>query len=218
MITPLYLVSNAVLFPKTPIPLHVFEEHHKAMIRDAVEGDRKLTVALLNGEAEDEYAGIDSVHEIACLGRIETFEELDDGDYDIVVVGLHRVRIMRETQQFPYLMAEVEDAPDFDHGEGSDALIVRHDRISGLFSRFVELATDGNRDVGKAMPQMDFELLVNTVATTLNITTEQKQGLLEMDDAFQRCDMLNAILQQQIETLDIIRRFEHLKPDIPHFN
>ena len=218
MITPLYLVSNNVLFPKTPIPLHVFEEHNKTMIRDAMVGDRKLTVALLKGEVEDEYAGIDSVHEIACLGRIETFEELEDGDYDIVVVGLRRVRIVHETQQFPYLMAKIEDVRDIDRDEGSDALIVRHDRISGLFARFIELATDGNRDVGKAMPQMEFELLVNTVAMTLNITTEQKQGLLEMDDAFQRCDMLNAILQQHIETLDIIRRFEHLKPDIPHFN
>ena len=218
MITPLYLVSNAVLFPKTPLPLHVFEEHHKAMIRDAMEGGRKLTVALLNSEVEDEYAGIDSVHEIACLGRIETFEELEDGDYDIVVVGLSRVRILRETQQFPYLMAEVEDVRDIDRDEGSDALIIRHDRISGLFARFVELATDGNRNVVSVMPQMDFELLVNTVAMALNITTEQKQGLLEMDDSFQRCDMLNAILQQHIETLDIIRRFEHLKPDIPHFN
>jgi len=218
MITSLFLVSHAVLFPKTPLPLHIFEEYHKAMIRDAIEGDRKLTVALLNGEVEEEHSGLDSVHEIACLGRIETFEELEDGDYDIVVVGLCRVRIVRETQQFPYLMAEVENVPDFSHVEGSDALIVRHDRISELFSRFVELATDGNRDVGIAMPQMDFELLVNTVAMTLNITTEQKQGLLEMDDTFQRCDILNAILQQHIETLDIIRRFEHLKPDIPHFN
>jgi len=218
MITPLFPLSNAVLFPKTPIPVHVFEKHHQALVRDAMDGDRKLVIALLHKEVEDEYAGIESVHEIACLGRIETFEELEDGDYDIMVVGLRRVRIVRETQQFPYLMVEVENVPDINRNECSDALIARHDRISGLFARFVELATDGNGDIGRAMPKMDFELLVNTVATTLNITTEQKQGLLEMDDAFQRCDVLSAILQQQIETLGIIRRFEHLKPDNPHFN
>ena len=218
MITPLFPVPNAVLFPKTPMTLHVFEEHHLSMIRDAMEGDRELTIALLNSDIEDVHACIDSVHEIACLARIENFDELEDGDFDIVVVGLRRVRIVRETQQFPYQKVEVKDAPEFDYDECSDALVARRDLISRLFARFMELATDGNRDIGSAMPQMDFELLVNTVAMTLNITSEQKQGLLEMDDAFQRCDILNAILQQQIETLDIIRRFEHLKPDIPHFN
>ena len=188
------------------------------MIRDVMAGNRELTIALLHGEIEPEYAGVDSVHEIACLGRIETCEELENGDYDIVVVGLHRVRIVRETQQFPYLMAEVEAVPDYDHGDCLDALIDRHNHISGLFARFIELATDGNRDAEDIMPQMDFELLVNTVAMTLNITVDQKQDLLEMDDSFQRCDILCAILRQSIETLGIINRFEHLKPDNPHFN
>ena len=217
MITPLFPLSNMVLFPKTPIPLHIFGERHQAMIRDAMAGDGELTFALLHSEVESDYAGIENMHEIACLGRIEACDELDDGNYEIVVVGLRRVRIIRETQQFPYLMAEVEVIPELDYGDYSDSLTDRHDRISRLFARFVELATGGN-EVGGIMPQMDFESLVNTVAMALNISAEQKQGLLEMDGAFQRCDILNAILQQQVETLDIIRRFEHLKPDNPHFN
>ena len=188
------------------------------MVRDAMEGNRELTIALLYGETESEYAGVESVHEIACLGRIETCEELENGKYDIVVTGLTRVRIVRETQHFPYLMAEVEPLPDLDRNDRLDELIVAHSRISELFARFLELAADGDNDTGGFMTQMDFESLVNTVAMTLNITTEQKQGLLEMDNSLQRCDFLNAILLQQIETLNLIRRFEHLKPDNPYFN
>jgi Lon protease-like protein len=218
MITPLFPLPDVVLFPKTPVPLRIFEERHRTMIREALEGNRELTIALLYSEAQPEYAGVESVHEIACLGRIETCEEAEDGDYDIVILGLNRVRIIRETQQFPYLMAEVEAVPDLDRSDCSGALIVRHNRISELFARFMELATDETRDAGGNMPQMDFESRVNTVAVSLNISSEQKQGLLEMDDSFQRCDLLCAILQQQIETLGIIRRFEHLKPDNPHFN
>jgi len=218
MITPLFLMPNSVLFPKMPIPVEIFEEHYKAMIRDAVSGDRKITIALMLSEVDTEFAGVENAHKIACMGHIETFEELDDGNFDIVVVGMHRVRIIRETQRFPYLMAEIEDVPDIGHDEYSDALITRHNRISGLFARFMELATDGNADSGKIMPQMDFELLINTVATMLNITAEQKQGLLEIDDSFQRCDILDVILQQQIDTLGIIRRFAHLKTNHPHFN
>jgi Lon protease-like protein len=115
-------------------------------------------------------------------------------------------------------MAEVETLPDIDYDGDPDALAIRHSRISGLFARFVELATGGSRDAGGIIPRMDLESLVNTVAMTLNITIEQKQDLLELDDVFQRCDILSAILFQQVETLGLIRRFEHLKPDNPHFN
>ena len=220
MITPLFPLSNVVLFPKTPIPIHIFEEHHQAMIRDAMAGDRELTFVLLRNEmeSESEYAGFENMHEVACLGRIEACDEFEDGHYDIVVVGIRRVRIIRTTRHFPYLMAEVEALPEFDYDDYPDVLADRHGRISGLFSRFVRLATDGSCEAGEIIPKMDFESLVNTIAMTLNITTEQKQGLLEMDDAFQRCDILSAILQQQIETLGIIRRFEYLKPENPHFN
>ena len=86
MITPLFPLSNAVLFPKTPMPLHLFEERHLVMVRNAMSGDRKLTVALLHGELESEYENITNVHEIACLGHVETFEELENGDYSVVVV------------------------------------------------------------------------------------------------------------------------------------
>jgi Lon protease-like protein len=218
MITPLFPLPDVVLFPRMPLSLNVFEERHQALVRDAMAGNRELTLALLHSGVESEYAGVESVYEIACLGRIESCEELDDGDYDITVVGMSRVRIIRETQQFPYLMAEVEAVSDLDRGDSPDMLAAKHNRISGLFARFMELVGDGERGDRGAMPQMDFESLVNTVAMTLNISSEQKQGLLEMDDPFQRCDLLNAILQQQIETLGIIRKFEHLKPDHPHFN
>ena len=218
MITSLFSLPDVVLFPKMSVSLHVFEERHQLMVRDAMAGNRELTITLLRNVAESEYAGVESVYEIACLGRIESCEELEDGDYDIVVVGMSRVRIIRETQQFPYLTAEVETAPDRDLSDFPEERTIRHDRINGLFARFMELAADRKRGDVEIMPQMDFESMVNTVATTLNISSEQKQGLLEMDDSFQRCDMLNAILQQQIETLGIIRKFEHLKPDNPHFN
>ena len=218
MITPLFAVSNAVLFPKTPMQLHVFDVRQQAMVRDAIAKNRELTVVLVRDAIDPEYACVENVHEIACLGRIESCEELDDGDYDIFIVGLRRVRIDRETQRYPYLMAEVVDESDSDISEHSNGLTARHNRISGLFARFLELTTDSDQKPAGIMPQMDFESLINTVAVSLNVSCEQKQGFLETDDLFERCDLMSAILQQQIETLDIIRKFEHLKPDNPHFN
>ena len=65
------------------------------MVREVLAGNGELVIALLRGGSEPGYASLNAVHDIACLGKIETYEELKDGKYNIVVVGLHRVRIVR---------------------------------------------------------------------------------------------------------------------------
>jgi hypothetical protein len=56
------------------------------------------------------------------------------------------------------------------------------------------------------------------VAMTLNLSMEQKQALLEIDELPLRCDMLIPILQQQLEALVIVRRYEKIKPENPSLN
>ena len=95
MIVPLFPLPNVVLFPKTPVPLYIFEERYRTMIRETIAGSGELVIALLRAGAEANYSALSMVNEIACLGKIETYEELEDGKYNIVVVGIHRVRIIR---------------------------------------------------------------------------------------------------------------------------
>jgi Lon protease-like protein len=130
------------------------------------------------------------VHDIACLGKIETYEELEDGKYNIVVVGVHRVRILSEVQHSPYRLVEVEKLEEEACNEKSAPIMDRHNRLGELFARFTELATGVKQQAMELMPQLDFESLVNMVAMTLNLAIEQKQALLELNDASQRCDML----------------------------
>ena len=74
------------------------------------------------------------------------------------------------------------------------------------------------RKIEPGNPAPDFESLDNMVAMTLNLSMEQKQALLEISDIVLRGDMLVPILQQQLETLLIVRRFEHIKPENPSMN
>lgn len=218
MIAPLFPLPNVVLFPKTPVPLYIFEEKYRTMIRDAVAGDKELVIALLKSGSETSYSNISAVHSVACLGRIETYEELEDGKYNIVVVGTHRVRIIREVQHSPYQLVEVDPIEDVDYEAHPPELAERHNHLGGLFAKFTEMATGANQQAMELMPQMDFESLVNMVAMTLNLAIEQKQELLEIDEPSERCDVLIPILQQQLETLMLVRKFEHIKPESPHLN
>jgi len=218
MIVPLFPLPNVVLFPKTPVPLYIFEDRYRTMIRETLAGTGELVIALLRSGSEQSYSSISAVHDIACLGKIETHEELEDGKYNIVVVGLHRVRILREVQHSPYRLVEVERIEEKPYTEHSDEVLDRQNHLGGLFARFTELATGVKQHASELMPQMDFESLVNMVAMTLNLDIEQKQALLELNEAVQRCDILIPVLQNQLETLMLVRRFEHIKPENPHFN
>jgi Lon protease-like protein len=218
MIVPLFPLPNVVLFPKTPMPLYIFEERYRTMIRETLAGDGELVIALLRAGSEANYTNVSAVHEIACLGRIETYEELEDGKYNIVVVGVHRVRIIREVQHSPYQLVEVEKIEDSEYNEPSEEIAAQHKQLGGLFAKFTELATGVKQNALELMPQLDFESLVNMVAMTLNLAIDQKQALLEIGELSKRCDALIPVLQQQLETLIVVRQFEHIKPENPHLN
>ena len=188
------------------------------MVREVLAGNGELVIALLRGDSEQGYTGVPSVHDVACLGKIENYEELEDGKYNIVVIGIHRVRILREIHHSPYRMVEVEKLEEAACDERAAEVVERHHHLGGLFAKFTELATGVKQQALDLMPQLDFESLVNMVAMTLNLAIEQKQALLEIDDTSQRCDALIPVLQQQLETLVLVRKFEHIKPDNPHFN
>jgi hypothetical protein len=218
MIIPLFPLPNVVLFPKTPMPLYIFEERYRTMVREALAGSGELVIALLRGVSASGYASLSAVHEIGCMGKIESYEELEDGKYNIVVIGLHRVRILREIQHSPYRMVEVEELEEAPYDERASDIVERHNHLGGLFAKFTELATGVKQQALDLMPQLDFESLVNMVAMTLNLDIEQKQALLVIDNIAQRCDALIPVLQQQLETLVLVRQFEHIKPENPHFN
>jgi Lon protease-like protein len=218
MIVPIFPLPNVVLFPRTLIPLHIFEERYRKMTREAIAGDRKIAIVLLREGWEGEYYRKPPVHDIACLGHIEKYEEIEEGKFNIVLAGLHRVRLIREVQHTPYRLAEVEKMDDVGGDDQHPEVIRRRNHIAGLFTRFTELATRGEYRAVELVPQLDFEGLVNMVASTLSLEAARKQRLLEIDDLTQRCDELIPMLQRQLESLILVRNFEHLKPEDPRRN
>ena len=188
------------------------------MVREVIAGSGELVIALMREGLELRQTGISAVHSVACLGKIETCEELQDGKYNIVVLGVQRVRLMRVVENSPYRLVEVEVLEDVEDTELTEEKVRRRKHLGKLFSEFTELAAGMRTQAMNLMPQLDFESLVNMVAMTLNLPIEQKQALLEIDALTLRCDMLIPILKQQLETLVIVRRYEHIKPENPGLN
>ena len=92
---PVFPLSNFIIFPKTTVPLNIFEPRYIDMINDSMKKDKLIgmiqpkKLKKLNNEIPD-------LHEIGCLGKITSFEETEDNRYFINLKGMIRFRIIEE--------------------------------------------------------------------------------------------------------------------------
>jgi uncharacterized protein len=92
----LFPLPDVVLYPHVMQPLHIFEERYREMLEDALAGDKLIAMAMLEPGWEDDYDSRPPVSPHACLGKVVAHHQLDDGRYNVLLLGVERVRIMQE--------------------------------------------------------------------------------------------------------------------------
>ena len=93
---PIFPLPDVTLFPRTLLPLHIFEARYRAMVADALARDRRICMVRLRPGYEANYAGKPDVFAVGGLGEIVSCERLVTGRYDLVLRGMARLRIVRE--------------------------------------------------------------------------------------------------------------------------
>lgn len=189
---PIFPLAGALLFPRAQLPLHIFEPRYRAMIRDALAGDRLIAMVQPRGDGEPP-----TVFDIGCIGKIEGCEELDDGRFNIVLEGLTRFRIAREAEvDTPYRQVDA-DRTEFDNDdEDGDPLGIAQraevEREARAYADALGYAVDWT-----AVSRLDDEMLVNGIAQIAPLDTGSKQALLEAADLAVRADLLVQFMQFQ---------------------
>ena len=172
---------DVVLFPRAPLPLHIFEERYKRMIATVLDGEGIFGVVC----ADDGGAA-----RIGCCAKIvKVIKRYDDGRMDILTVGVRRFRIARLVRGEAYLQARVRFFGD--DAAGDLARLVS--RCLGLFHAIYE-TTPGN------LPQAELERSSATVVSFYvayfsDLPLEQKQRLLELTDPEARLRQAYAALE-----------------------
>src|SRR3954453_11795274 len=114
----LFPLPNLVLYPHVMQPLHIFEERYREMLEDALASDQLIAMAVLEPGWEDEYDSRPPIVEYACLGKVVAHHRLDDGTYNVLLLGVQRVRIVKELnplRSFRQARVELmEDLYDFE--------------------------------------------------------------------------------------------------------
>ena len=127
---------NTVLFPNGAIPLHVFEERYKLMVKTCLEGDSKFGIALI--ESGSEVGEPAEPHPVGTVARIEDVKSLDDGRMLLVVRGVERFAITRIVRRKPYVEADVRLLGGEPDGEPVDTDVL--DAVRSAAARHVRLA------------------------------------------------------------------------------
>ena len=113
----LFPLPNLVLYPHVMQPLHIFEERYREMLEDALAGDRLVTMALLEPGWETDYESRPPIAPYGCLGKVVAHHRQEDGRYNVLLLGVERVRIVEELdplRSFRQAKVEiVEDRYDF---------------------------------------------------------------------------------------------------------
>jgi hypothetical protein len=193
----------SVLFPGVLLPLHVFEERYRVMVRrllDTPEGlPRRFGVVAikqagladaagsltLSGD-EPEARAVNALHPVGCLAELRQVEDRDDGTYEIVTVGVQRfvLRAVDATTE-PYLVGEVDLLPT-DSGSGPELDLLAA-RAGGLFEEYVAaVAAIGGAEVAAIDLPDEPDVLSYLVAATALLTIDDKQALLEQDSTHDR--------------------------------
>jgi Lon protease-like protein len=197
---PLFPLPNLVFFPRTRLPLHVFEPRYRKMVTDAVAADQRFGIVLLRPGWEADYFGAPPIHTCGTVGQIEQAVPLEDGRYNILVRGEVRFRVVGEVSREPYRTARVIIQPEQSHD--ASQTYAQKTWLADLSRQYLHYLPDQ-----VAVPEIEtveLEALTNALIMSLNIDVQEKQRLLEIDDLIARADQIGNELHTRIESLQFL--------------
>ena len=187
---PLFPLGGALLFPRSQLPLHIFASRYREMVKDAIEGAGRIAMIQPLRDDDDNRAPL---YAVGCIGDLVGIEELDDGRFNIVLLGTERFRLIAEQEgDSAYRCAEV-DITAFDDSDppplslGARAEVEREARRLG---DALGLAVDW-----AGVNRLDDEMLVNAIAQVAPFDIGAKQALLEEPTLASRADLLVQLMQ-----------------------
>ena len=188
---------NVVLFPGGYLPLHIFEERYRLMMRRCLDGDRRFGVVLISSGSEvGEPAVPETVGTIAKIVEVRT---LDDGRMLIGVKGERRYRVLQIVERLPYITAEVLPLED-DSATVVDGSLVADVRQAAKEHIQILMALRGELTQPPGLPTDPFKLRY-LVGSQLQGEVIGKQGVLEAGDIENALQLALRLLKEESAAL-----------------
>jgi Lon protease-like protein len=182
---PVFPLSGVIYFPKTNLPLNIFEQRYINLVNDAYRKDKLMGMVQSKKEGH-------SVYQVGCLGKISDYQKSADGRILINLTGVSRFKILKEISNDKMYREFQVDYKDFNEEEK-----VTENEIDTL--SLMEKAKKFFKKNGLLLNWREFEKLnesqkINTLAMIAPITNEEKQKLLEAISINDKINTLNNII------------------------
>ena len=179
---PVFPLSNFIIFPKTTVPLNIFETRYVEMINDSMKSNKLIGMIqprVLNNQ--DDFTP--ELYQVGCMGKITSFKETEDGRYLIDLKGIIRFRIMEEiNSDKKYRECKIDFQNFYDDLENKKEEL----KFSDLELIFKDLKTLFERRGfiinWKGLEKQSLDETINALAMASPFTLEEKQVLLEAKD------------------------------------
>jgi hypothetical protein len=196
---------GTVLFPGMLLPLHIFEDRYKELVRDLLDGPepRRFGVIAIKKGRETGVEGVSSLYEVGCTATLRETEGNDDGGYEVIAVGTQRFRLGALDESRAYLQGEVEFLAE-DEGDSAAAGRAAH-LVAGAFQAYLDVLTaQGLAQVN--VPEVPEEpvLLSYLVAASMIIDLPDRQALLAQPDSLSRLTAERAMLVHETTMLQTL--------------
>ena len=186
-------LPNMVMFPHVMQALHIFEPRYRAMFEDAIEGDRLVALGVLAAGWEGDYEGRPPLRQTACLCRIATHQKTEQGTYNVLVLGVRRLRLLRELPPKKiFRVVEAELLDDVEPVESSPAAAAAlQQELLAAFKRSMPKIPNAYEQLDQLLgSQITLGMLTDIVAYTIDLGLDVKMRLLAECDVFARTRLL----------------------------
>src|SRR5437764_5690439 len=206
-VLPVLGLSDIVIFPGMVAPLLVETAQSTKLIDDVVGGDRLLGVVLQrNAEAENPMPH--EMHEVGCAARVLKMLKFPDNTVLVLVEGLWRFRIKEYETQIPYLRAKVEILKDVTTDSVEMAALARN--AHQQFQEIIKLTPALSDQVKIAALNTEVPgNLTDLIAANLNLSLDERQHLLEINDVRERLLRLKPLMERELEVLTLSSKIQN---------
>ena len=192
---PVFPLSNFIIFPKTTVPLNIFEPRYIEMINDSMKTNKFIGM-IQPKSISDEKSSIPSLHKIGCLGKITSFKETEDGRYLIELKGIIRFKIIKEKENNKlYRTCEIV-FDDYLNDLSSKKENLKFSDLELIFKDLKQLFEKRGFIINwKALEKQSLDETINALAMASPFSLEEKQMLLETKTLDIRKDKISEILK-----------------------
>ena len=193
-IIPVFPLSNFIIFPKTTVPLNIFEPRYIDMINDSMKSNK--LIGMIQPKTTVDAKNIPDLHDVGCLGKITSFRETEDGRYLIELKGILRFKKIKEKNTHNKYRSLEINYENFYHDLDNEKIEIKFSDLELIFKDLKSLFEKKGFIINwKALEKQSLDETINALAMASPFSLEEKQILLESETLDIRKNNISDILK-----------------------